>query len=272
MAVLIEALVAASLVVSGVLFVESFYRPVLARPARLVWTLAFLLLAAALGADALRLHGFPAVTPHLFLDLLVFVASGAFLLAVRHPGWESLGGFLVPVLAALFIAGLVFPSAVPGAVPPALSGTWLALHVVLAVTAYAAFLLAAAAGLMYLEKERELRKKEPRVFYYRLPALQESDRCSRRLVEAGMVLLTLAMAGGVYWARRVTGVYWAWTAKETWSLITWGVYALYLAARWRGLGGHRAAWLSLAAFLFVAGNFFGVNLAVHGWHNYVGSP
>lgn len=86
-----------------------------------------------------------------------------------------------------------------------------------------------------------------------------------------MVLLTLAMAGGVYWARRVTGVYWAWTAKETWSLITWGVYAVYLAGRWRGLGGHRAAWLSLAAFLFVAVNFFGVNLAVHGWHNYVGS-
>ncbi|MGC8488603.1 MAG: hypothetical protein ACP5QO_10350, partial [Clostridia bacterium] len=156
MAVLIEALVAASLVVSGSLFVASFYRPPLAVLARMVWSLSFLLITAELGADALRLHGFPAVTPHLFLDLVVWLATGAFLVVVRHPGWESLGGFLVPVLAALWLFGLVFPTATPNRIPPQLAGTWLAVHVVLATAAYVCFILAAAAALMYIEKEREL--------------------------------------------------------------------------------------------------------------------
>jgi len=266
----INAAVFAALVAASVLFVWSFYRPTLSLAARTVLTLGFLLLTAELVADTIEAGRFPAVTPHVFLDLFIWMATGGFLVAVRQRDWQPVGGFAVPVLAALWLAGLAFPAALPTHFPRALTGLWLILHVMAAAGAYTAFLLAASTGLMYLEKERELRRKEPRVFYYRLPALAASDRCSLRLVAGGLLLLTLAMLGGMVWSYLLYGQIWTWTAKEIWSLITWAVYAAYLLARWRGFDGHRAAWLSIWAFVVVAVNFFGVNLAVHGWHNYLG--
>ncbi len=255
---------------ASVLFVWSFYQPTVTGLARWVLLLAFLLLTAELAADAIEVRQFPAVTPHLFIDLFIWMATAAFLVAGRHPDWQPVAGFAVPVLSLFWLVGLFFPAGLPGRLPRALTGTWLTVHIVLAAAAYTAFLLAASTALMYLEKERELRRKEPRVFYYRLPALTASDQCSLRLVAGGLVLLSLAMAGGMVWSSVLYGRPWTWTTKEIWSLITWGVYAGYLVARWRGFAGHRAAWLSIWAFLLVAFNFLGINLVVHGWHNYVG--
>jgi ABC-type transport system involved in cytochrome c biogenesis permease subunit len=84
----------------------------------------------------------------------------------------------------------------------------------------------------------------------------------------GLPLLTCTIVTGAVWSKVVTGAYWSWTAVETWSLITWVVYAAYLGFRWRRWRGHRAAWLSLGALLVVAVNFFGVTLLFHGWHDY----
>ena len=43
---------------------------------------------------------------------------------------------------------------------------------------------------------------------------------------------------GSIWAERAWGSYWSWDPKETWSLVTWIIYALYLHLRisrgWRG--------------------------------------
>ena len=47
---------------------------------------------------------------------------------------------------------------------------------------------------------------------------------------------------GAIWAERAWGRYWSWDPKETWSLVTWIIYAAYLHLRLRrGWEGRAAA-------------------------------
>ncbi|MEK6693039.1 MAG: c-type cytochrome biogenesis protein CcsB [Nitrospirota bacterium] len=74
--------------------------------------------------------------------------------------------------------------------------------------------------------------------------------------------------GGV-WAAQAWGTYWSWDPKETWSLITWLVYAIYLHARvMRGWKGKKAVVIASVGFLIVIFTYLGVNLLLSGLHAY----
>lgn len=85
----------------------------------------------------------------------------------------------------------------------------------------------------------------------------------------GFPFLTIGILTGAIWANDARGTYWSWDPKETWSLITWLVYAAYLHARltagWRG---PRLAWLSIAGFGAVIFTYRGVNFVLSGFHSY----
>jgi len=73
---------------------------------------------------------------------------------------------------------------------------------------------------------------------------------------------------GAVWANSAWGRYWGWDPKETWSLITWFIYATILHARlMRGWSGRRVAMLSILGFGAVLFTYFGVNL-LPGLHSY----
>jgi ABC-type transport system involved in cytochrome c biogenesis permease subunit len=78
------------------------------------------------------------------------------------------------------------------------------------------------------------------------------------------------MAGAV-WAEASWGRYWGWDPKETWSFVTWVLYAGYLHARatagWRGT---RAAWVAVAGFVALMFTYYGVNIWIPGLHSYAG--
>lgn len=86
-----------------------------------------------------------------------------------------------------------------------------------------------------------------------------------------MPLWTFAIVAGAIWAEAAWGRYWGWDPKETWSLITWLVFAGYLHARatagWRG---RRAAWLAVGGLVTFVFNYFVVNLVFSGLHSYAG--
>lgn len=71
------------------------------------------------------------------------------------------------------------------------------------------------------------------------------------------------------WANVAWGSYWQWDPKETWSLITWFVYAIYLhlrvVAKWKG---KYSAIVSIVGFPAVMFTFFGVNYLLSGLHSY----
>jgi ABC-type transport system involved in cytochrome c biogenesis permease subunit len=83
----------------------------------------------------------------------------------------------------------------------------------------------------------------------------------------GFFLLTLGIISGALWAASAWGTYWTWDPKETWSLITWFVYAAMVHQRvvlgWRG---KRAAFLAIAGFGLVMFTFVGVGALLGGHH------
>ncbi|MFZ5754549.1 MAG: c-type cytochrome biogenesis protein CcsB [Bacillota bacterium] len=147
---------------------------------------------------------------------------------------------------------------------PALRSNWLYFHVFTAIMAYGAFAVSFAVALLYLIKEGAGGN-----FARNLPQLEVLDNLTHKIIMVGMPFLTLCIVTGAVWAEYAWGSYWSWDPKETWSLITWFVYAVYLHARfvanWKG---KKAIYLAIGGFLAVLFTFFGVNLLLPGLHSY----
>jgi len=104
-----------------------------------------------------------------------------------------------------------------------------------------------------------------------MPALDQLDDVTYRMIAIGWPLLTGGIITGAVWANSAWGTYWSWDPKETWSLITWFVYAIYLHARYvRGWKGTQMAVISAVGFLAVIFTYLGVNLVLSGLHSYGG--
>jgi cytochrome c-type biogenesis protein CcsB len=94
------------------------------------------------------------------------------------------------------------------------------------------------------------------------------DEIGYQMTLFGFLFLSVGIISGAVWANSAWGRYWGWDPKETWSLITWFIYATLLHARlMRGWRGRRIAYLSLVGFSAVVFTYFGVNL-LPGLHSY----
>jgi cytochrome c-type biogenesis protein CcsB len=153
---------------------------------------------------------------------------------------------------------------------PALKSNWLIAHVITCFLGYAAFALACGLGLFYLARRRVSPSGNPgATILARLPSAHTLDELIYQNVVFGFLLLSLGIITGSVWANSAWGTYWSWDPKETWSLITWLVYALMLHARLvRGWHGRRVAWLSIVGFACVLFTYFGVNFLLTGLHSY----
>ena len=148
---------------------------------------------------------------------------------------------------------------------PALKSNWLIAHVVACFLGYAAFAMAFGISIMYLIKERDRKEK---ACCWRFPKTGVLDELNHQMVMFGFLFLTVGIITGAVWANSAWGRYWGWDPKETWSLITWFIYATLLHARLtRGWHGRRLAYLSVAGFAAVLFTYFGVNL-LPGFHSY----
>jgi ABC-type transport system involved in cytochrome c biogenesis permease subunit len=139
---------------------------------------------------------------------------------------------------------------------PALKSNWLTIHVLTCFIGYAALTVSFVSSAVLLCKRREDK------------AL---DTISYKMVAFGFLFLTLGIITGAVWANSAWGTYWSWDPKETWSLITWIIYAIYLHVRFRkGWKGKAAAWVSIIGFLAMVFTYFGVNYLLKGLHSYGG--
>ncbi len=195
---------------------------------------------------------------------------------------KALGSFVMPIpfLLIMFILMSMGPEErIAAAIPPALKSQWLTFHVITAMFSYGAFAVSFALGLMYLFKTGQSDEKPSKTTgknlsktsgrASRIPALETLDELSYKVVGFAFPLLTLCIITGAIWANYAWGTYWSWDPKETWSLITWIIYAGYLHARLMyGWKGKRAAWLAVFGFLAVLFTFFGVNYFLPGLHSY----
>lgn len=139
----------------------------------------------------------------------------------------------------------------------------LAIHVSVAIFAYALFSVAFGAGLIMLAQGGEGR----RVRW--LPSAEAADELAYKAVIIGFPLLALTLILGAYWANYAWGHYWSWDPKETSALVTWLIYAVYLHARGiRGWRGKRIAWLLTLGFVATLFTYYGVSFFVPSLHSY----
>ena len=95
------------------------------------------------------------------------------------------------------------------------------------------------------------------------------DNYSYRILALGFPLLTIGILSGAVWANEAWGSYWSWDPKETWALITWLVFAIYLHTRiTKGWSGEKPAIVASVGFFMVWFCYLGVNLLGTGLHSY----
>ena len=149
---------------------------------------------------------------------------------------------------------------------PALKSNWLIAHVIACFFGYAAFAMAFGISWMYLFKQRDTEDKSKLLAHFPKPGIL--DDLNHQLIMFGFLFLTVGIITGAVWANSAWGRYWGWDPKETWSLITWFIYATLLHARMmRGWHGKRIAYLSIIGFVAVLFTYFGVNY-LPGLHSY----
>ena len=192
----------------------------------------------------------------------------AYLIVDNRYKIRSFGAFILPVVF-LLMAFSSLPTTPKEIMPliPALQSQWLVWHVIFSFLGEAGFAIAFGSSVMYLIRKRSPEKS---VIAKTLPSLSTLDTISYRAIAVGFPVFTLgAIIFGAIWAKYAWGDYWSWDPKETWALITWIVYALYLHARIvHGWKWEIAAWISIIGFLATMFTLFGVNYLLSGLHSY----
>ena len=151
---------------------------------------------------------------------------------------------------------------------PALRSNWLAIHVITCFLGYASFAVSFGISILYLIRDKKDGEEEKGFKW--LPSTPVLDEINYKSIVIGFPLLTLGIITGAAWANYAWGSYWSWDPKETWSLVTWFIYAAFLHARFtRDWRGRKAAILSIVGFVFVLFTYFGVNYLISGLHSYL---
>ncbi len=219
----------------------------------------------------LAANRFPWGNMYEFVTAALLVIVAVYLVLATRYGmrWLGLPTLLLLVIGQGSAVTLFYVNVSP--LVPALHSVWFVIHIVAAVVAGAAFNIGGLASILYLIKQRAERKGSVKGYLGRVPSTARLDEVAYRFHAFAFPLWTFAIAAGAVWAEYAWGRFWGWDPKETWSLVTWVIYAGYLHARatagWRG---RRAAWTAIVGLIAFWFNFVGINLLVSGLHSYAG--
>ncbi len=190
-----------------------------------------------------------------FLISFTFISVLLYLLYEKMSQSKTSGAVLMFIAALLLASVFILMPHQHGAyspLMPALKSPWLTSHVLTAVIAYSAFTLGAALAAVQLVKKEN-----------------NEDINVYRAAGGGFVMLSISIVLGGIWAEQAWGTYWSWDPKETWALVTWIIYAIYLHVyRSKGWKGSNANLMVVAGFILVLFTFFGVNYLLSGLHSY----
>lgn len=174
---------------------------------------------------------------------------------------DWLGAFSVPAVFLMLSYSALLPRDIT-ALMPALKSAWFGLHIASAVISYASFAVASFTGLRYLVDLKHGRKAEE-------AAMKQLDYLTYRMIALGFLFLTVVILSGCIWAEQAWSSFWSWDPKETWALITWIIYAIYLHLRInKRMAGRKMAVFAVASLVFVIFTFIGVNQLLPGLHSY----
>ncbi len=209
-------------------------------------------------------------------DSMVFFAyvieAGYIILRIFYD-FDALGFIITFIASAALAFATFYPLSTSAIEPtiPALQSYWLLYHIMTLFVAYGAFAASFGLGILYLiknKKDKGNKKRENR-FLSLLPESAVIEESIYKVISVGLVFLTAGIVIGAAWADSAWGGYWSWDPKETWSLITWIAYILFIHARFtKGWGGKKMAWIAVIGFAVVIFCYLGVDLIIPGLHSY----
>jgi cytochrome c-type biogenesis protein CcsB len=232
-------------------------------------------------------------------ESLIFLSWGIsliHLLVESKTKSRLIGAISTPLM--FFLAGfssLTLPIEMQKALPlvPSLQSNWLMMHVSMMMVSYATLILGSLLSILYLafvffkaesttseipqphmresgNSEGTLSSTLPSTLLNsKLSLLETVDIWSYRIIGLGFPFLTIGIISGAVWANEAWGAYWSWDPKETWALITWLVFAIYLHSRLlKGWQGQKAAALGSCGFFVIWICYLGVNFLGKGLHSY----
>lgn len=191
------------------------------------------------------------------LSFAVSLSLIGLLLAV----WLSGSGLLMPIPGmALRTLPIVAVSAILPVLLPA--PHWLpystdvvaAAHLVVALLAFALFVIAAVQAAAMLALQQELRRGLPATSGS-MPPVLTLERWLFGLIAIGFVLLTATLASGVIFSELLFGKPVQFTHKTLFSGLAWLLFGVLLAGRWRwGWRGRKALrWVVIGSLLLLVG-------------------
>jgi len=217
---------------------------------------------------------------------------------------KIVGSLVIPLVLLIHgFASLNLPIAMQKSSPlvPALQSNWLMLHVSMMMLSYSTLLFGSLFCLLYLALsnksykysnkkenfssqelysweiissdllavEKQVKLEKNTNLKSRIRLLESLDNWSYRTIGIGFPFLTMGIISGAVWANEAWGSYWSWDPKETWALITWLIFAVYLHARLtKGWIGRKTAILGSIGFFVVWICYLGVNFLGKGLHSY----
>ncbi len=202
--------------------------------------------------------------------LTLFVVVLFVLAAWRIPRLSAAGIAIMPI-AVLLLGGAMFLSKTDLPLTGTLASYWLFIHVTFANLAFAAFVISFGLAIAYVVRQRSSGGKWAQRLS-KLPAQEVVDDLTSRFVLAGFLFWGIMIASGAIWANQAWGRYWGWDPIETWSLIVWIIYAIYLHLRftmhWRG---ERLAWYAIISMPLALFCLLGIPIVFHTAHaGYIG--
>ncbi len=184
-------------------------------------TLATIITAVGIGIYALFIGGFwiemgrpPLSTlgeTRLWFSFFL-ISTGLIIYHLWH--YRGILAFCTLMASVFILMNLLKPEIHNRELMPALQSLWFIPHVTIYMVSYAFLGCSFILSLFGLFKRRE-------------ETLVHCDD----MVRMGMLLFIAAMFIGSVWAQVAWGHFWTWDLKETWALITCGMYLIYLQYR-----------------------------------------
>lgn len=174
--------------------------------------------------------------------------------AIYRQGWIGCASAFTGWLLMTLANGLPLHMRKVDPLVAVLDSPWLNYHVTSLLVSYALFLAAFLFSVLYLFKD--FTGNKPGV----LPRKEVFEYLTYRSIQVGWPLLTIGILLGAVWANTAWGNAWSWDPKETWALITWLTYTVYLHFRMiLGWAGRRSIIASMVGFAMVLLTYFGVS-------------
>jgi cytochrome c-type biogenesis protein CcsB len=200
----------------------------------------------------------PATNMYEAISYFIWMVILLYLVVERYLKTRNFAIFalVIPAVALAYNGSAM--SADPRELFPSLKSYWLVFHISAMFISYSLYFMAFVFGLLYVL--RAFRSPAVKWLDTRFD-LTYFDAMSARFIRIGTPVITLGIGLGAVWANAAWGRPWGWDPKETWALITWFVYVIYLHFRsYSWFNAYRAALTSIIGFVVVLITFQGVNL------------